>query len=307
MPRHPLDKYFLYRFVRFMSFTLPLGIGYLLATVTGIIAYSLSGKNRRAVISNLTQVLGKEASRRRICFVAGNTFCNYSKYIVDYFRFSRINKDNWKSIIPQYEGADFIDSTLKKGKGLMLLTAHLGNWELGGLLFNILGYPMNVVTLIDEDLKIDEVRERWRRSRGIKSLTVNNSITAAKNIADALAKNEIVAMLGDRATKTNRMRIKFFGKEAYFPTGPAILSLLTGAPIVPGFVLYQGRGRYYGVAEEPIYAKDTGNREKDIRRTLEKIIRVFEKYIRQYPDQWYNFYPFWETRIGTDKNTDRHG
>ena len=294
MPKHPLDKYFLYRFVRFMSFTLPLSIGYLLATITGIIAYFLSRTNRRAVISNLTQVLGKEVSRKRIYSLACSTFCNYAKYIVDYFRFPHINKDNWKSIIPQYEGADFIDDTLKKGKGLMLLTAHLGNWELGGLLFNILGYPMNVVTLIDENLKIDEVRERWRRSRGIKSLTVSNSITAAKNIADALAKNEIVAMLGDRATKTNRMRIKFFGKEAYFPTGPAILSLLTGAPIVPGFVLYQGRGRYYGVAEKPIYAKDTGNREKDIRRTLEKIIRVFEKYTRQYPDQWYNFYSFWE-------------
>jgi KDO2-lipid IV(A) lauroyltransferase len=201
-----------------MSFTLPLDIGYLLATITGIIAYSLSVKNRRAVISNLTQVLGKKTSRRKICSLACSTFCNYSKYIVDYFRFSHISKDNWKSIIPQYDGADFIDDTLKKGKGLMLLTAHLGNWELGGLLFNILGYPMNVVTLVDENLKIDEVREKWRRSRGIKSLTVNNSITAAKNIADALAKNEIVAMLGDRATKTNRMRIKFFGKKAYFPT-----------------------------------------------------------------------------------------
>ncbi len=294
MPKHPLDKYFLYRFVRFMSFTLPLGIGYLLATITGIAAYSLSRKNRRAVISNLIQVLGKEVSRRRICSLACNTFCNYSKYIVDYFRFPHINKDNWKRIIPRYEGADFIDNTLKKGKGLMLLTAHLGNWELGGLLFNTLGYPMNVVTLVDENLKIDEVRKRWRRSRGIKSLTVGNSITAAKNIADVLAKNEIVAMLGDRVTKTNRMKIKFFGKETYFPTGAIILSLLTGAPIVPGFVLYKGKGKYYGVAEKPIYAEGTGNREKDIKETLEKIIRVFEKYIRQHPDQWYNFYPFWE-------------
>lgn len=294
MPKHPLDKYFLYRFVRFISFTLPLGIGYLLATITGIIAYSLSRKNRRAIISNLIQVLGKEVSRRRICSLACNTFCNYSKYIVDYFRFPHINKDNWKRIIPRYEGADFIDNTLKKGKGLMLLTAHLGNWELGGLLFNTLGYPMNVVTLVDENLKIDEVRKRWRRSRGIKSLTVGNSITAAKNIADVLAKNEIVAMLGDRVTKTNRMRIKFFGKETYFPTGAIILSLLTGAPIVPGFVLYKGKGKYYGVAEKPIYAEGTGNREKDIKETLEKIIRVFEKYIRQHPDQWYNFYPFWE-------------
>jgi KDO2-lipid IV(A) lauroyltransferase len=277
-----------------MSFTLPLGIGYLLATITGVIVYSLSRKNRRAVISNLTQVLGRGVSRRRICSLACSAFCNYAKYIVDYFRFPRINKNDWRRIIPQHEGADFIDGTLKKGKGLMLLTAHIGNWELGGLLFNILGYPMNVVTLVDENLKIDEVRERWRRSRGIKSLTVGDSITAAKNIADALAKNEIVAMLGDRATKTNRMKIKFFGKETYFPTGPIILGLLTGAPIVPGFVLYQEKGRYYGVAEKPIYAKETGNREKDIKETLKKIIKVFEKYIRKYPDQWYNFYPFWQ-------------
>jgi lauroyl/myristoyl acyltransferase len=294
LPKHPLDKYFLYRFVRFMSFTLPLGIGYLLATITGITAYSLSRKNRRAVISNLTQVLGKEVSGIRIYSLACSTFCNYAKYIVDYFRFPHINKNNWRRIIPQYGQEDFIDDTLKKGKGLMLLTAHLGNWELGGLLFNILGYPVNVVTLVDENLKIDEVRERWRRSRGIKSLTVNDSITAAKNIADALAKNEIVAMLGDRATKTNRMKMEFFDREAYFPTGPVILSLLTGAPIVPAFVIYKGRGRYYGVAEEPIYVKDTGNREENIRRTLEKVIKVFEKYIRKYPDQWYNFYPFWQ-------------
>ncbi len=294
MPKHPLDRYSLYRFVRFMSFTLPLAMGYLLATITGIITYSFSRKNRRAVISNLTQVLGKEVSRRKIYLLACNTFCNYAKYIVDYFRFPCINENSWKRVIPRYQGDKFIDDVLKKGKGLMLLTAHLGNWELGGLLFNILGYPVNVVTLVDENLRIDEVRERWRRSRGIKSLTVGDSITAAKNIADALAKNEVVAMLGDRAAKTNRMKTKFFGKEAYFPTGPVILSLLTQAPIVPGFIIYKGRGRYYGVAEEPIYAQDTGDREEDIKGTLKKIVKVFEKYIRQYPDQWYNFYPFWE-------------
>jgi KDO2-lipid IV(A) lauroyltransferase len=293
--KHLLDQYCLYRLVRFVSFILPLNIGYFLASVTGIIVYLLSKGNRRAVISNLTQVLGDEVSKGRIRFLACSTFCNYAKYIVDYFRFPHINSNNWQNIITRYEGADFIDNALKKGKGLILLTAHLGNWELGGLLFNILGYSMNVVTLVDEDLKIDEVRERWRRGRGIKSLIVHDSITAAKNIAAALARNEIVAMLGDRATRTNRMKIKFAGKDTYFPTGPMILSLLTKAPIIPGFVVYQGRGKYYGVAESPIYTEDTGKREEDIRRTLGKVVKVFEKYIRKYPDQWYNFYSFWHT------------
>ena len=111
----------------------------------------------------------------------------------------------------------------------------------------------------------------------------------------ALRRNEIVAMLGDRIESQKTMVFDFFGRKTAFPIGVAILAMATGAPVLPVFVVMERNRKYRGIIEAPIYFNPSSreDREAVIREGMEKLIKKFEEYIEKYPDQWYNFYSYW--------------
>jgi KDO2-lipid IV(A) lauroyltransferase len=112
----------------------------------------------------------------------------------------------------------------------------------------------------------------------------------------ALRRNEILAMLGDRIESQKTMVFDFFGKETPFPIGIAALAMATGAPVLPVFVVLERNRKYRGIIETPIYFRPLSreDRETVIQKGMEKLIRLFEEYIEKYPDQWYNFYYYWD-------------
>jgi KDO2-lipid IV(A) lauroyltransferase len=188
---------------------------------------------------------------------------------------------------------------LHAGKGAICITPHLGNWEIGGLLFSFKGGRLNVLTLDERDSDTRSFREEMRRRRGIKNLYVNpkdDSPMAILDAVKALRQNEIVAMLGDRIESQKTMVFNFFGKETRFPIGFAVLAMATGAPVLPVFVVLERNHKYRGIIETPIYFHliSREDREAVIRRGMEKLIKLFEEYIEKYPDQWYNFYSYWD-------------
>lgn len=115
----------------------------------------------------------------------------------------------------------------------------------------------------------------------------------------ALRRNEIVAMLGDRIESQKTMVFDFFGKKTSFPIGVAILAMATGAPVLPVFVVMEKNRKYRGIIEIPIYfdIPSREERETTIRTGMEQLIKKFEEYIEKYPDQWYNFYSYWDETI----------
>ena len=110
---------------------------------------------------------------------------------------------------------------------------------------------------------------------------------------NALRRNEVLALLGDRDGSSHTATFDFFGKPAQIPVGAAYLAMATGAPVIPVFVPLEG-GRYSTLMEEPVYfSSGRADHERAIREGTERLLRVFERYIRKYPDQWYNFYDYW--------------
>jgi len=111
----------------------------------------------------------------------------------------------------------------------------------------------------------------------------------------ALRRNEILAMLGDRIESQKTMVFDFFGRKTAFPVGVAMLALATEAPVLPVFVVMERNWKYKGIIEPPIYFHPSSreDREAIIRRGMERLIKKFEDYIEKYPDQWYNFYSYW--------------
>jgi KDO2-lipid IV(A) lauroyltransferase len=130
--------------------------------------------------------------------------------------------------------------------------------------------------------------------RGIKVIPSDDPAGFAINAYRALRNNELLAIQGDRDLGKNGLKVDFFGTPAYIPKGPVLLAMKTGAPIVPAFTIMGDDGRYHPVAESEVQLVDTGDTESDLRANVSKIAGIIEKYVRRYPDQWFNFYYFWE-------------
>jgi KDO2-lipid IV(A) lauroyltransferase len=201
-------------------------------------------------------------------------------------------------------GGNYMIEALQEGRGVICITPHLGNWEIGGYLFSFQGGKLNVLTLDERDLDTRSFREEMRRRKGIKNLYINpndNSPMAILDAVKALRRNEILAMLGDRIESQKTMVFDFFGKETPFPIGIAVLAMATGTPVLPVFVVLERNRKYRGIIEAPIYFHPVSkeDRETVIRKGMEKLIKLFEEYIEKYPDQWYNFYYFWDEIKGS--------
>jgi len=212
-------------------------------------------------------------------------FRNYSEYLVDYGRFSGLDKTTLLKKIVHFEGEDNLINALNIGKGLILLTAHLGNWELGGTFFSAYGLKVNVLTLQDEDLEIDSNRNRYRQKYGVNTITVGDSPLSVVSLVNALNNNEMVAMLIDRySNEKESVKVSFLDREMMIPRGPFVLSRITGSPVVVAFVI-KDNGEYKGIVEKHFIVQ----REDRDEAMGEKVVRIFEKYVVKYADQWYDF------------------
>jgi KDO2-lipid IV(A) lauroyltransferase len=269
---------------------LPRRLAYAIAERGAELSYLFYKKARKNIQENLSHVL-PDASSGKLASLSLNTFRNYSKYLVDYGRFNNLCVDKLFKEVVHVDGTKNIDEALARGKGLIMLTAHLGNWELGGIFFGRQDIKINILTARDAVAEVDAIRSRYRKFHNINTIVLGDSPFDILEVLAALRRNEIVAMLVDRGGMSGPT-VPFFGKSVTFPEGPIKLAKETGAPIIAGFVLREKDG-YRAVAESPIYYESSGgDAERNSERIAKTVLKVFERYIRKYPDQWYNFAPF---------------
>ncbi|MFA5410600.1 MAG: lysophospholipid acyltransferase family protein [Candidatus Omnitrophota bacterium] len=281
--------YFLYRIGQFIALSLPLKIGYKIAVIVSDLHYTFAAKDRRTVKANLKAIF-PEKTDREIRRIRIRMFRNFAKYLVDFFRFSKLDREYIKRNI-KIENMHYFDQALAERKGVITVTAHLGNWELGGALIGILGYPFWVVALVHKDKRVNEFFNFQRKSKGVSVIPLGK---AARQCLNVLRENKVLGLVGDRDFSANGgVKLDFFGKPTLFPEGPAIFALKTGAVIVPGFMLRNEDDSFTFRSEKPIEFAPTGNREKDILELIKRYKVIFEEYIRKYPDQWYMFRKFW--------------
>jgi len=193
---------------------------------------------------------------------------------------------------------DYIVKALSDKKGVILLSAHIGNWELAGnLLKDRIQAPINTVVVDAEKEELQEATREATEKRRVNLLRVtNNGVDTVVEIMAALKRGEIVALLGDRILDQKSRKIEFLGKPAPFPTGPFAIAAATGAPIIPVFVMKTGLLNYTFEASPPIQITFESRKDRDARilEAMEKYVAICEKTARAYPLQWFNFYDFWE-------------
>ena len=294
-----INRFIYLFFFQFCSTLIPRPLQKFFCVVVGDLFYFLMRKTRANIRKNVKGVSRGNWSKGRVDFFTRKTFQNYGQYLLDYMVMHRLHPSNKARWVADEVGADYMVEALYAGKGAICITPHLGTWEIGGLLFSFKGGKLNVLTLDERDSDTRSFREEMRRRRGIKNLYINpkdDSPMAILDAVKALRQNEIVAMLGDRIESQKTMVFDFFGTKTAFPIGVAILAMATEAPVLPVFVVMERNRKYRGIIEPPIFFNPSSREEREtvIREGMEKLIKKFESYIEKYPDQWYNFFPYWE-------------
>lgn len=301
-------NYILYRIGQFIALRIPLKIGYKIAVLLSDLHYIFAAKDRFSVKENL-KVMFPEKSDREIRRIRIRMFRNFAKYLVDFFRFSKIDKEYIKRNI-KIENIHYLDEAFSKRRGVITLTAHLGNWELGGVVIALLGYPFWAVALPHKHKCVDNFFNFQRESKGVKVIPLGRAVKRCLNL---LKNNKIVALVGDRDFTESGMIVNFFGRPALFPKGPAAFSLKTGAIIVPGFMLRDKDDSFTLKFEKPIEfnpplyvmtelnphpyvveaSTPTDDKDKYLMGLVNQYKIIIEDYIRRYPDQWFMFRKFW--------------
>jgi KDO2-lipid IV(A) lauroyltransferase len=214
---------------------------------------------------------------------------------VDFFRFGQRSPHEAEANIAEINGVHHMADILDSKTGAILLTAHAGNYELGGLLLRQSGFKMQAVYKPDRFPAVERLRARVRKRGGVTGIPVDGIGYSTLPLLKLLKEGHIVGMQGDRDFSLNGIAIPFFGREAYFPRGPWELAALTGCPIITAF-FYMGEDlRFRAYFDPPAYIDGSRpQRGQAIKDGMQKYVSSLEALIRKHPDQWCCFYPFWD-------------
>ena len=281
---------------------LPLRAGYVIAEAVARGYYFFSKRDKEAVKANLRVALGEDTKEAVLNRHALDVFRNFAKYLADFFKFSRFTREFIDSNVI-VEGSEHLDECLSGGKGAVLVALHLGNWELGGAIMGPLRYPITAIALEHPDRKINNFFRKQRLKNRMRSVPLRQrSVDDLKSIPmnvqikecfRVLHNNGLLVIVGDKDYTSTGIYVDFFGRKALMPKGPAAFSLKTGAPIVVSVLTREKGDKFKLCFEPPIRYAPTGDYEKDLRELMRMYIALFEKYVRNYPDQWYAFRKIW--------------
>jgi predicted LPLAT superfamily acyltransferase len=270
-----------------------------IAVVTALIFFAMLKLERRAVAGNLRQVSGKSglALQWKVYWV----FYSFCDLMVSYCYVPQATHAELLAMLVDPErGAAKIERALAAGNGLIVWTAHVGNWEFASRLLEMHGRPVNVARVV-EDKPAEILLRNLMASERLKIVDLRGGVPATLELLQALRRNEIVAMQGDRVYQRHSAEISFFSQPASFPLGPFLLSQVSGAPVMPGFVIRQGWLRYHAMMGDPIApvpsqgASQVASDEHDagLQAALCQAVGFLEKTLTTHYDQWMNFFDFW--------------
>jgi KDO2-lipid IV(A) lauroyltransferase len=182
------------------------------------------------------------------------------------------------------EGMHHLTRAVNNGKGVIIATAHLGNFEFGARVIAAQGIEMMILIEAFDSGPFLRKLAVLRRGKGVRIFPVG--IGGLKEAIQTLRGGGTVTIVCDRDLQGNGIKTPFFGKETSFPVGVVDLALRTGAVIVPIFSLRGSKNTTSIFIEPPLKLSDIENRDQDLRADLEGLIAILEKYIRKYPEQW---------------------
>jgi len=243
-------------------------------------------KERDAVRQNLAIVLNEDQDSQTIREACGRVYEHFGRGCVDLLYDSRWDNKKIPAHV-EYKNLEALDEALGHHKGVIVLSAHVGNWEFGAMAMAAKDYPVTVIVHPNPNPKIHQIFVRRRQDRGVKVLLNSN---CSRQSIRLLARNEVLGVAGDRLYGAQGISVSLFGRSVVIPRGPVHLSLLTGAPIVAASMLPRdGIPSGYRLSfEDPLYPPDASNPEKQ-KGFYQEAALMMERLIRANPTYWFAF------------------
>jgi Kdo2-lipid IVA lauroyltransferase/acyltransferase len=268
---------------------LHLGAGLVIAAVMAVYP-----QPKREIARNLARILGAPPKSRRVRRARRRMLHAFGCYWVDLFYFCQLPYERARRALGRVEGLGHLRGAVARGKGVILLTAHLGNWEVGGVFLREEELAVSVVYVPDQSATAEAFRAHLRDLIGVAGIAIDPAAELSSlPVLRALAAGRVVAMQGDRDFNDRGEWVDFFGAPAPFPLGPMLLAGLTGAALVPTFVVYGEDFGFEVEFGEPLLVPRDGDRRAAARRALGRWVELLAAAVGRWPSQWFTFYDFW--------------
>lgn len=283
-------QYHLLKFLSRLVCLLPYPLIRIIGRGLGLLYFHLSRRNRPRAISQAARSLGLAPAAVRP--IIRRLFMNLGQNLLEIMYTPALNRDNIKRLVT-IEGAEHLRQALAKGRGVVFLTAHIGNWEWLGAALALAGFPMTTIVKPQPNAQYTRILNEYREMTGLQ--VFNRGTGEIVLAARALKRGKVLGFLADQDGGRDGIFVDFFGRPASTPAGPAAFARKFGSPIVPAFIFHRPGGGYRVEIQPPLPCQNSGDVQRDIYENTRRLTRIIEDVIRRHPDEWLWFQKRWNT------------
>lgn len=268
---------------------LPLRIVLFLGRCGGELFYYFDTKHKAIAYANIKTAFGDKLSPSQLSSITKEFYKNFGQNLIEIFMIPLVDKGYINKYI-SIEGMNYIHEAFKRGKGVILLGAHEGSWEIFNIITANLGFPFVLFVREQRYPHLNQLLNLYRTKKGCKIIQRDNGL---KQLIQALKNNQAIGMNVDQGGRSG-IRVDFFGKDASMAKGALVLTLKYDSCLIPVFFRRLSGSKIKIMIEPPFEIKRTGNLEDDIRNNLQGLVRIFERYIIKYPQEYLWTYKIWK-------------
>lgn len=258
--------------------------------------WRLAGAWRDALRINGRIILGSEVSDERIDQYGLGVLLNMQRYMEGLVVASRSTEEDLLARIQSYQGIEQFKEVRRRHRGAVLISMHMGEFEPAAALIRRFDAPMHILYRRDHISRLERVRDLARKRLGVTAHAVDDGLVAWAGLRDALDRNEVVAVHGDRVQPGQKgIRVELMGRMTQIPVGPFKLAHASGAPLVPVFNRHLPSGKLALEIGEPLEIDDRVVRSPEESSTVKAWIEMLTMHIRANPEQWLNVHRVWES------------
>ena len=279
---------------------LPAPAAYALGSGAGRLAFRLDRRHRTITKENLARAFPREYSPGEIETLARAVFENLGRTAVDVARSDTLMGD---ADAVQIDGLDRLQEARRRGSGILMITAHLGPWELLPLIAALRYEPIHVVARPLDNPRLDDLLTALRERGGNRVIRKRDAVQA---ILQVLRRGETVGILIDQhISEKEGMAVPFFGRPASTTFAPALIAMRSGAAVLPVGIVREGRGRYRVLIADEVPVRKSGDLKADLVQNTARFTAAIEAFVRMHPDQWFWVHRRWKTHLPIDPRLER--
>ena len=285
------------RMIRLLPYDALLALG----KIFGHLYYLLVKKQRERAVAQMMPALNiSETQARKL---VRKSFINLARNMLDIFYMPNLNEKNLSQFI-EIDHLERMRAALAEGHGVVVLTGHVGTWEWLSAAFSLNGMPVTAIAKLQPNAEYSRALDDLRATIHVEIF--NSGTNELRAAGRALKDGKILGFLADQDAGPGGAFIKFLGKTASTPMGPAVFARRFNAPVLPAFILRKEDGRHLVKIGEVMHFEDTGDTDADLLHFTEKMTKILEEVIRENPTQWLWFQKRWNTPPEMQKTNKHH-